>query len=143
MTSRTSTFIRRLALATLFAGAATLSASAFGDPATACAAPREWDIGAYDDCVATVWIEGDISPAQNEEMYDSIRWCCEYSGGVWNADSVSCAAPPAEQAQEAERAPAGTPFLPPESQATLWMPPPPPPPPPPEGVIAPGPASRN
>jgi hypothetical protein len=41
MTPRTATYLRRVALATLFAAAATFSGSAFGDPAVACAAPRE------------------------------------------------------------------------------------------------------
>jgi hypothetical protein len=63
MTRRTATYLRRVALATLFAAAATFSGSAFGDPAVACAAPREWDIGAYDACSTRVddaWIAGAI-----------------------------------------------------------------------------------
>jgi hypothetical protein len=52
-------------------------------------------------------------------------------------------APPAEQAEEAERAPVEAVVLPPG--AVLWTPPPPPPPPmvlyP--GAITPGPASRS
>ena len=83
MTSRTSTYLRRLALATMFAAAATFSASAFGDPAVACAEPRELDVGAYDNCTSRVddaVIDGDIS---EENQFDAYRQCCEINGGVW------------------------------------------------------------
>lgn len=120
----TSRNLHRVTLAAVLAGVATFTGSAVGDPAAACAAPREWDIGAYDSCVATVYegLPDNISPEQNEEMWDSLRWCCESTGGRWKAGSSNCEAPPAEQAQEAERAPVGTPFIGPD--ATLWMPPP-------------------
>ena len=128
MTPRRSTYWRRLAYATLFAAAATISASAFGDPAIACAAPREWDIGAFDACTARV----DDAVARNaiseDNWLDAYRECCQKTGGIVTPGNVGeCAAPPAEQAEEAERQPA-----PPElggPTMTLWMPPPPPPPP--------------
>jgi hypothetical protein len=138
MAPRTSTYLRRLALATVFVAVATFSGSAFGNSAVASAAPREWDIGAYDACSTRVddaWIAGKISDASHIDAY---RECCEKTGGIWSSASRDCVAPPAEQAQEAERAPVETPALQPE--ATLWMPPPmvlyP-------GAIAPGPASRG
>ncbi len=116
MTPRTSTYLRRLALAIPLAVAATFSASAFGDPAIACAAPREWDIGAYDACSTRVddaWIRGAIS---EENHIDAYRECCEKTGGDWNPASKQCQAPPAEQAQEAERQPAP----PPEGGMIFW-----------------------
>jgi hypothetical protein len=93
--------LRRVALATLFAAAATFSGSAFGDPAVACAAPREWCIGAYDACSTRVddaWIAGAIS----EESHLDIPRVCEKTGGIWSNARRDCVAPPAEQAEEAE-----------------------------------------
>lgn len=46
-----STYFSRLVPATLLA-AATLAGSGVEEPAVACAAPAEWDIGAYDQCLA-------------------------------------------------------------------------------------------
>jgi hypothetical protein len=143
MTPRTSIYLylRRLALTTVFAAAATFSASAFGDPAVACAAPTEWDIGAHDACTTRVddaWVRGDISDANHGDAY---RECCEKTGGIWDNSTDDCIAPPAEQAQEAERAPVGTAV--PQSEATLWMPPPPPPMVLYPGAIPPGPASQR
>ncbi|MDT5303767.1 MAG: hypothetical protein QOG79_7154, partial [Mycobacterium sp.] len=84
MTARTSTYLRRLALATLLAAAATFSASAFGGSATACAAPRECDIGMYDDCLQAAtdaWHADEISfGAWRTELIE----CCEASGGVYD-----------------------------------------------------------
>jgi hypothetical protein len=141
MTLRTSKYLRRLVFATLLAAAATFSGSAFGDPALACAAPREWDIGAYDACSTRVddaWIAGAISEASHLDAY---RECCEKTGGIWNNASNDCMAPPAAQAQEAERAPVEPAIQPPE--ATLWMPPQDPPMILYPGAITPGPASRG
>jgi hypothetical protein len=106
---------RRLAAATLFAAALALGA-AWAQPAIAAAAPPVtptprpvppgapltpalpprgpgagaaggWDIEAYDACVAQ---EGET------------QFCCESSGGVWNAIDVAghrCSAPPARREQ--------------------------------------------
>jgi hypothetical protein len=141
MTPRTSTYLRRLALAIPFVVAATFSGSAFGDPAVACAAPKEWDVGAFDACTARVddaWARGLIS---DDSHVDAYRECCERSGGIYSPGAMSgCMAPPAEQAEEAERAPV-EPIVQPE--ATLWMPPPPPPMVLYPGAITPGPASRS
>ena len=141
MAPRTFNCARRVALATLFAAAATFSASASTDPAVACAAPREWDIGAYDACSTRVddaWIAGSISDDSHTDAY---RECCEKTGGIWSIARNDCVAPPATQAEEAERAPAETPA--PQSEATLWMPPPGPPMVLYPGAIPPGSASQG
>lgn len=141
MAPRTSTCVRRLALASVFAAAATFSSGAFGNPAVACAAPTEWDIGAYDACSTRVddaWIAGSISDDSHADAY---RECCEKTGGIWSIARNDCVAPPATQAEEAERAPAEPPVV--QSEATLWMPPPPPPTVLFPGAIPPGPASQG
>jgi hypothetical protein len=136
MAPRTSTYLRRLALATLFAGAATLSSSAFGDPAVACAAPREWDIQSYDDCMAYILADYQSGKRTFQEYNADAKTCCWTSGGVISETQL-CVAPTGEEAQEAERQPSPPP--PPPGQvvgppATLATQPPPPPAPP-EGMI--------
>src|SRR5258708_31243922 len=66
--------LRRLVAATLF----TAALGVFGLPAIARA---EWDIGMYDQCMAT--------PSNTwHHAYD----CCVISGGVWNS-AGNCGAP--------------------------------------------------
>ena len=141
MTFRTSTHLRRLAFATLLAAAATFSGSAIGDPALACAEPREWDIGGYDDCMAYALAQYQTGKMTFQEYNSNVNTCCWLNGGVVSEDQL-CVAPTGEQSQEAERAPVEPAIQPPE--ATLWMPPPQDPPmilyP---GAITPGPASRG
>jgi hypothetical protein len=92
MTSITLTAFRllRVALAAPLAAAAILGGSAFGDPATACAAP-EWDIGAYDNCMDAGVTQG----LQGEAWDKHNKACCEKTGGDWNAVVKTCQAPPA------------------------------------------------
>lgn len=71
--------------------AATAVALAF--PAMASAAEREWDIGAYDQCLA----DG-IGKGHDEQEAENHRaLCCWSSGGDWSAAQGKCQAPPAEQ----------------------------------------------
>ena len=58
--------------------------------------PGEWDIGAYDQCVASG--EGQLPDKPNAQE-DHIHYCCINSGGVWNAAAKKCQAPPAEHAE--------------------------------------------
>ena len=89
--------VRKFVLASVVVVAATLSASAVVDPATAYAAP-EWDIGAYDKCVGQAdsdWLDGKISKAVHEER---VRNCCPDTGGVSKPGVPlydACVAPPA------------------------------------------------
>ncbi len=140
MPPRTSTYLRRFALATLFAGAATFSASAFGDPAVACAEPREWDIGHYDDCVAYALADYQTGKSSFQDYNANVMLCCQLSGGDWNGANGSCQAPAGEQAQEAERQPAPPP---PEEGMIFWpgsqVPPPAGPAAPPPSEAAPAP----
>ena len=83
MTNKTPAIRRHLRLlvpATLIAAAATLGGSAIGEPAKACAAPREWDIGAYDQCIAGGYGKG--YDAQEWENHKAL--CCLASGGDWS-----------------------------------------------------------
>ncbi|MFY9918865.1 MAG: hypothetical protein WAL26_10745 [Mycobacterium sp.] len=57
--------------------------------------PGEWDIGAYDRCVNSG--ENQLPDKPNAQE-DHIRYCCENSGGIWNAAAKKCVAPPAEPA---------------------------------------------
>lgn len=99
MPTISSTITKRLWVllpAALLAGGA-LTGSALIDPATACAAPREWDVGAYDSCL------GDLSGTgikDEKELEYYLRLCCTASGGDWNAGTGRCQAPPAESAGE-------------------------------------------
>ena len=83
--------MKTIRTATTAALAATAVALAL--PAVASAAPREWDIGSYDQCIAGGYGKG----------YDADEWrnhealCCYRSGGDWNAAQNKCQAPPAEQ----------------------------------------------
>ena len=89
MTSITLRVFRllRVALAVPFA-AAILGGSAFGDPATACAA-TEWDIGAYDNCMGAAAAQG----LKGEDWDHHNQACCERAGGDWNAGAKKCQAP--------------------------------------------------
>ena len=83
MTTKAPTTIR---ITRYLAGPALALGLAIGSAAIA-SADREWDIGAYDDCM--------------KKTYRDAAWCCLTSGGVVtdvNAqDDSGCAAPPAEQ----------------------------------------------
>lgn len=120
MTARTPKCLRRLALATLLAAAATFSVSASGGSASACAAPREWDIGFYDDCIQAANDAWQADEITNGQWFSEKANCCDASGGEFEPLSGDCMAPPAE---EAERQPAPPDFGGPSM--TLWMPPPP------------------
>ncbi|MGZ8802279.1 MAG: hypothetical protein ACXWZL_06640 [Mycobacterium sp.] len=95
------TFVRRMIPAAFFIAAAALGGSAFSDPATACAAPREWDVGGYDQC----WQSGIGRGFNDEEWNDHVKYCCLTSGGDW--DGSKCVAPPAEPAGATPQFPSG------------------------------------
>ena len=84
MTTTASTSRR---LTRYLAGPALALGVALGSAAGANAAEREWDIGAYDDCM--------------KKTIRDAAWCCLTSGGVVTdadaQDGSGCAAPPAEQ----------------------------------------------
>ena len=88
-------FLRRFVLASVVAAAATLGASAFGDPAIADAAP-EWDVTATTKCnnrADNLWLQGKIA-----DLAGAYRECCEQNGGVWSDNgngTPECHAPPA------------------------------------------------
>lgn len=82
------TSLRQLLPAALLAATA-----AFGSAATASAAPIEWDIERYDDCM-----NGNTSTDPSEKIAWT-RKCCKDSGGVWNDAMGKCQSPPANPAQ--------------------------------------------
>jgi hypothetical protein len=97
--------LRRLGAATLVTAAAL---GVFGHPAIARA---EWDIGEYDQCMAT--------PSNTwHHAYD----CCVISGGVWNS-AGNCVAPVnfngpgQEEAPTETLRPVMTPVMPPPTEA--------------------------
>ena len=53
----------------------------------------EWDIGAYDYCMAHPE-PGTVGSI--EAQLDHHRWCCESTGGVWGSGDNGCHAPPGE-----------------------------------------------
>jgi hypothetical protein len=81
--------------------AGALGGSALAEPAHACAAPREWDIGAYDQ-----FLNDGLGKGYNEEeQLNHQALCCWATSGDWNAALGKCQAPPAEPAQRPAIAP--------------------------------------
>jgi hypothetical protein len=72
------------------AAAALMVGVTIGAPAIAYA-EREWDIGAFDQCVASAR-DTYTSKAEWDLLIHS---CCIQSGGDWNVDTRQCQAPPA------------------------------------------------
>ena len=105
----------------IIAVAGSLSGSVVVNPAVACAVPNdEWDIGAYDQCVASFDGNPLDSDAEHKRWQDHMKYCCEKSGGVFNyAGPGGCVAPPANPAQG--------PVAPPGGVATQTLEPAPPP----------------
>jgi hypothetical protein len=66
----------------LIGGAAVLAAAAIGLTAASASAERVWDIEVYDNCIHGGY---------------TIQTCCVLSGGDYDADGVTCAAPAAAQ----------------------------------------------
>jgi hypothetical protein len=85
---------RRLIPVAFIVAAGTLGGSAVAEPAHACAAPREWDIGAFDQCVN----DGLGKGYNDEERQNHMALCCWATGGDWNAAEGKCQAPPPEPA---------------------------------------------
>lgn len=85
-------YFRRVVPATLLAAAAAFGGSAVGSIAAAGAAPQEWDIENYVECMKGA--TGDPS-----EVIAWTRKCCLDSGGVWNDSLGKCQSPPAQPAQ--------------------------------------------
>jgi hypothetical protein len=92
---------RRLLPIAFIVAAGALGGSALAEPAHACAAPREWDIGAYDQCINDGLGQG----YNEEEKLNHDALCCWATGGDWNAAQGKCQAPPAESAQRPAIAP--------------------------------------
>jgi hypothetical protein len=98
--------LRHLAAAGLIAAAASVSVSAIAEPATASAAPREWDIGAYDTCITNLLDQIQKGNIDEKNFISAKQFCCEDSGGVWNGHD--CVAPPANPAQAPGNVPTQT-----------------------------------
>jgi hypothetical protein len=84
-----------------------------GDPATACAAPREWDIGAYDECIEPIDDAVEAGILDWEGAREEQKYCCSITGGVWDEAQSTCVAPPAVRT------------LPPITHTLTPLPPPP------------------
>ncbi|WP_123026158.1 hypothetical protein [Mycolicibacterium stellerae] len=72
-----------------------VAAVALASPAVATAEPKEWDIGAYDQCKASYPYDRQDNIGR---WYDHLKYCCIKTGGVWAGSK--CVAPPKEQAEE-------------------------------------------
>jgi hypothetical protein len=59
------------------------AAVGFTSPAIASAEPKEWDIGAYDQCVSSFDGNPAASAADNKRWVDHVKVCCEKTGGVY------------------------------------------------------------
>ena len=68
-------------------------------PATACAAPDEWDVGAYDKCVASALKKYQTGQITFQQYNGSVKDCCWSTSGRWS-DTQGCVAPPKDQAAD-------------------------------------------
>jgi hypothetical protein len=96
---------------TFFAAVIALSSIIFGHPAIASAEPGEWDIGAYDDCMAGPPVE------PNESAQTHMAYCCITSGGQPVSIETKCVAPAANAPAPNQAPPTKWPPRP--GQATL------------------------
>ncbi|WP_156426699.1 hypothetical protein [Mycobacterium sp. IS-3022] len=111
-----SAHLCRSAAAVLLLATATLGGSALVDPATACAEPREWDIGEYDSCIEKV-VDRNIRGVTNDaQMLAEAKHCCMMSGGEWNMSAGGpngrCVAPAPASTQAPWTPPGGMPDAP-------------------------------
>ena len=66
----------------------------------ASAEPREWDIGAYDQCVGSFDGNPATSAADFKRWEDHMKMCCDKSGGVYKySGNGGCESPPKDQAE--------------------------------------------
>lgn len=132
----------RLGAAGLLAVTALLGTTSgtLGEPATACAAPKDkFDRDAYNKCAETYWepFEEEGSDMTFDELKKGLEYCCDTFGGVWedNLDTGwgECTDPADDPLNEYPAPPLGQlPQIPGPTEATQA----PPPPPPPTGPIA-------
>ncbi len=85
---------------------------ALGSIATANAEPKEWDIEAYDSCIAKAndqYLNGSITATQRDAEY---RQCCAKTGGLLTATlgNTNCRAPGNDTEAEGRPAPPGLPY---------------------------------
>ena len=93
----TSSTLPRFSISTLVAP--TVAAAALASSALANAAP-EWDVAAWDQCVAPFDGNPNSSQAEYERWVDHLKYCCEKTGGVFTGPGPgSCVAPPADAAE--------------------------------------------
>jgi hypothetical protein len=105
-TTRTGLALHTFVPAALFAAATVLGVCTLADPAVATAAPREWDLGTYNNCIER--LQDDDGPS-----YGILSFCCAFSGGIWDDDTGECTAPPATEVERPRQ-----PYVPPPGQAT-------------------------
>jgi hypothetical protein len=80
------------------------AAFALASPAVASAEQKEWDIGAYDQCVSSFDGNPSTSAADYKRWQDHMKMCCEKTGGVYKYSGTGgCESPPKDQAQEWRR----------------------------------------
>jgi hypothetical protein len=110
---------RRLMPVAFILTAGALGGSALAETAHACAAPSEWDIGAFDQCLKSGLGQG----FSDEEYQQHYKYCCLQSGGRCESTpyGCKCVAPPANPAQGPMAPPSG-------GVATQTLAPAPPPP---------------
>ncbi|ULE33148.1 hypothetical protein [Mycobacterium sp. IDR2000157661] len=88
----TSLTVRRLLPAVMLAAAATLTGSAVGETAVACASPA-WNPGKFNECydpVSDQFLHGDITVEQHDSLLEG---CCLTHGGNYDPSTHLCTAP--------------------------------------------------
>jgi hypothetical protein len=84
--TRIATRVSQCMTATALTAGLTLGGGAIAEPATACAAPGEWDIGHYEGCLA------DIRESLISAPAGTYQSCCDYSQSVLSTGVLGNAA---------------------------------------------------
>ena len=91
--------LRRLVFLAPLAATAVLGGSALGDPAAACAEPKQWNEAGYHACVDQLNKDLAAGRYTPEQYIELVQGCCSLSGGAWNNTLKQCESPPAAPAQ--------------------------------------------
>jgi hypothetical protein len=79
------------------------AAVGFTSPGVASAEPKEWEIGAYDECVRSFNDNPNDSEANHKRWVDHMKMCCDKSGGIYQYSGQGGCVASKDQPQEWQR----------------------------------------
>jgi hypothetical protein len=85
--------LRRLVFLAPLAATAVLGGSALGDPAAACAEPKQWNEAGYHACVDQLNKDLAAGRYTPEQYIELVQGSCSLSGGAWNNTLKQCESP--------------------------------------------------